>query len=173
MNNLDGLNNISIDEFLKKEQIKRIEILREFLDDKTIAFIIENNYDFINRISTKSLEKSADYFKKIKDFDYLLVIKWYPIMLDYDRFNTIFSFLKSKNMNITEIAEIIEKSVNKDFEFADLLFENNYKVYSEKYRPSSEDLKKLSNIAKTNNETFNNFINNNIKKHGDLLRRLK
>ena len=76
-------------------------------------------------------------------------------------------------MNITEIAEIIEKSVNKDFEIADLLFENNYNVYSEKYKPSSEDLEKLSNIAKTNNETFNNFIKNNIKKHADLLRRLK
>ena len=173
MKNNDKLDSTSVYKLLEEEKIKRYKILREFLDDQTIAFIIENNYDFINRIPIRSLIKSSEYYKKLTNINYLSVIKWYPIMLDYERFNTIFSFLKSKNMNMVDIAEIIEKSTNKNFEFADILHDNNYKVYSNEYRLNPEDIEELSNIAKINNETFNNFINNNIKKHHDLLRRLK
>ncbi len=43
-----SIDDISVDELLESESDKRIAILREFLDDKTIEFILKNNYDFIN-----------------------------------------------------------------------------------------------------------------------------
>lgn len=171
--NFENINNISLNELLEAKLNKRIAILREFLDDKTIEFILKNNYDFINKISINSLLKSAKFYTSLDDFDYASIIKWFPIMLDYDRFNIIFSYLKSKKMNDYEIVKILEKSINKDFELADILYENNYKEISNDYLKNSNDLKPFINNPKINNETFNNLLNNNIKKYDNLLRKLK
>lgn len=172
-NNLENINNISLNELLETKLNKRIAILREFLDDRTIEFILKNNYDFVNKISINSLSKSANFYTSLADFDYSTIIKWFPIMLDYDRFSIILSYLKSKKMSDEEIVKILEKSVNKDFELADILYENNYDGISNNYLKDFNDLKPFINKSKINNETFNNLLNNNIKKYNNLLRRLK
>ncbi len=94
-------------------------------------------------------------------------------MLDYDRLSIILSYLKSKKMTDEEIAKILEKSVRKDFELADTLYENNYKGVSNNYLKDSGDLKLFINKSRINNETFNNLLSNNMKTNANLLRRLK
>ncbi len=168
-----SIDDISVDELLKSESDKRIAILREFLDDKTIEFILKNNYDFINRISINSLLKSANFYTSLDDFDYASIIKWFPITLDYDRFNIIYGYLKAKKMSDDGIAKVLEKSVYKDFELVDILYENRYGEVSEDYLKQSDALKLFANKSKIGNETFNNLLNNNIEKYNELLRILK
>ncbi len=151
----------------------RISILKQFLDDKTIEFIFNNNYEFLTKIPIDSLQKSANFFGSLEDLDYISIIKWFPIALDYDRFNLILNYLKEKQISDDEIANILEKSVIKDFEIADVLYENNYKEVTNNNNISLEDLKIFINKPKVNNETFNNLLNNDIKKYAALLRRLK
>lgn len=171
--NFENLNNISLNDLLEAKFNKRIAIIREFLDDKTIEFILKNNYDFINKIPISSLLKSAQFYNSLDDFDYVTMIKWFPIMLDYDRLSIILSYLKSKKMTDEEIVKILEKSVRKDFELADTLYENNYKGVSNNYLKDSSDLKLFINKSRINNETFNNLLSNNMKTYANLLRRLK
>ena len=173
INKLDNMNKPSYNELLKSESNERINVLKEFLDDNTIDFIIDNNDDFINKIPINSLLKSANYFTSIDNFDYKNLVKWFPIVLDYDRFNIIIDYLKSENIPEDEIVEYIEKSINKDFELADKLYENKYKEMTNTYLKTADDLKPFINKSKVNNETFNNLLNNNIEKYDNLLRRLK
>lgn len=163
----------SVDELLKLELNKRITILKEFLDDETIEFILKNNYDFINRISIISLLKSAKFYTSLDDVDYKSIIKWFPILLDYDRFNVIYSYLKDKKMNDDEIVKVLEGSVYKDFELADILCENKYDKISTDYLKKVETLKNFDNKSKIDNETFNNLLDKNMQKYNKLLGRLK
>lgn len=71
------------------------------------------------------------------------------------------------------IVKVLEKSVYKDFELADILYENRYGEVSEDYLKQSDALKLFANKSKIGNETFNNLLNNNIEKYNELLRRLK
>lgn len=171
------LNNISIDKLIEEKYRMRISILKLFLDDETIKFILKNNKNFINRISINSLKKSAKFFMENNEYAYL--IKWYPILLDYDRFITIFKYLKMNKLDNKKIKENIEKSIYKDFEYADLLNEKNV------YINQNDDIEVVRNFYKylnyeqqisksrINNEVFNNLLDNNIVEYSNLLRRLK
>ena len=78
-----------------------------------------------------------------------------------------------------KIKENIEKSIYKDFEYADLLNEKNV------YINQNDDIEVVRNFFKylnyeqqisksrINNEVFNNLLDNNIVEYSNLLRRLK
>ena len=110
---------------------------------------------------------------KLDDVDYKSIIKWFPILLDYDRFNVIYSYLKDKKMNDDEIVKVLEESVYKDFELADILCENKYDKISTDYLKKVDTLKNFDNKSKIDNETFNNLLDKNMQKYNKLLGRLK
>ncbi len=152
---------------------RKIELLKQFLYEDTIKFILENNGKYIEKISVESLGQSARFYSAMEGFDYSSAVKWYPIMLDFNRFNILMDFYASLGMTIEDAAETLGRSSDRDFEMADLLSYKNFQVKSKNHMASSDDLKPFVNHSKADNETFNKMLDRNIKKYDSLLRKLK
>lgn len=175
-NKLYEYNNISLKDLENIKLQKRIIILKEFLDDETIFFILRNNPNFLNKISIESLSKSSKFYQSLKDFDYASLIKWLPIFLDFDKAVILMSYFTDKKTDDEKIVRILESSILRDFELADVIYENNkidYNILNDNYIKHLVNLKIQLDKSKVSNETFNNLIDNNIKKYSNLLRKLK
>ena len=139
-------------------------------------FILRNNPNFLNKISIDSLSKSSKFYQSLKDFDYVSLIKWLPIFLDFDKAIVLMSYFAGKKMDDEKIVKILENSILRDLELADVIYENNkidYNILNDDYIKHLAKIKIQLDKSKVSNETFNNLIDNNIKKYNNLLRKLK
>lgn len=174
----DFFSNLTDDDIIvleRKIQLeKRIRVLNNFLTEGTIKFILDNYPVFLDKISLNSIKRSSNFYMQMGDFDYNSLLKWYPIFLDYDRAKVLLSCLKSDDLGVREIIEYLGKSVEKDILVADVISNSgSIKIMNddEFVQENYKIIKEIDN-DRTNNEGFNNFIDNNINKYSRVLGRL-
>ena len=83
------LNNISIDKLIEEKYRMRISILKLFLDDETIKFILKNNKNFIKSASCKSGQDPVSYmelYSQIAKINIDLINKRKELQIEQEEF---------------------------------------------------------------------------------------
>lgn len=165
INNLETNSNI----------ITRKEIMKLFLEEKTIDFILNNYPNFLEKIDIENIQKTAKFYLDNTEIDSNFLMKWMPVFLDIDRTKLIISYLKKENFKIEEITCYLGNDINKVINNTNKLKKMDEKISiinDESYKKINLDVINSINKSRVNNEGFNNLIDNNIKKYEPLLRRL-